>query len=71
MRGCEVYHQYGDVCGVHAGNAPRLPEVFRADLGELLPRFQAQALDLRIVDVGRQALVFQLFRLFDLFKPAF
>ena len=49
---------------------PACPQIRGADAGELLPRFQPQAVDGLVVDVGRQRPVFHLLGLFDLLQPA-
>ena len=57
--GCEPYHQYGNVGGIYPGNSTRLSKVERTDAVELFLRFQAQALDLHIIDVRGEKLFFQ------------
>ena len=55
----EPDHQRADVRRTHARYARRLSEVLRAYLPELLPRFQAQHLDLIIVKIRRYAPFFR------------
>ena len=56
----EPNHQHGDIARRHAGNAAGFAEGARLMGGELLPRFDAQAVERHIINALREQLVFRL-----------
>ena len=58
-----MYHQRGDIRRGDAGDPAGLAQVGRADGGQLLPGLQAETLQMGVVHVGGDGVLFQLLEL--------
>ena len=65
---CKPHHQHGNVGGVDPRDTSRLAEIKGTDAIQLFARFQPQALDFVVIEVGGEKLVFQLLGALDLLE---